>query len=377
MANLTAPRRGFLRLGRLAAFLVACLVLGCEILLNTNNLVPPGDGGIGDGGQPTNQCSAACNPPTCCLSSCSDGGSCCKGTTCLTDSSGGSKCYPTQCQKCGGMTPFCSSDSSCAANCIAPPTCGQTCTSSSTCGADSECHMFSSGAQLCVPLGFQAACNQCSPLDCTFNSSNCTVTCAQPNCCLAPCGTGCCAGTSCLTASDGTQACYPTGCQSCGGMTPLCESNSNCSVTCIAPPTCGQACTSSTNCGIDSTCFTFQNGEAYCVPQAFQTVCNACGTAGCVFYPETCSSVCQEPDGGSCSFDGGSGAADGGGSDSGAIDSGPPPPACLACCQPCHPDGGAACCEGNVCLALDGGAPQCVPSLCQSMCDYGCNYRCP
>lgn len=310
----------------------ASLLLVGLVLWRCDSSVPvypfPDGGSSGAGGGAAmrqTQCSAvACKPPTCCGQAC--GAGCCRGTICSTTG----VCIPDECSAC--------------------------------------------------PSG-----------RCTYNASTCTATCTPPACCLGTCSLDgdCCMGTRCLDSQDGTRRCYPTTCAACGGMRPTCSTSQlSCESTCVAPSTCGRACTGPTECGSGSECHTFLDGSKHCVPNAFQSLCNACGGLGCRLLIATCDIECQRPDAGTPPpFDAGTPPPFDAGSpplvDAGRaqpVDAGPPPPPCLACCSRCAPDAGpqdATCCPGSYCGAAVDGGFFCFPSLCRSSCDDGCSFTCP
>ncbi len=164
-------------------------------------------------------CSAVCAKPACCDSACTGDADCCAGTHCDP----GGRCTPDVCNSCGGMTPVCQVDASCAADCVAPQSCGSSCTSDAECGADSVCKQLDLGGT-CVPKAFDAACAACGSAGCTLRPG-CLVRCgygtsdagACKRCC-EPCAIDgdCCAGAICdSNAASGTPHCIPAACASC------------------------------------------------------------------------------------------------------------------------------------------------------------------
>jgi hypothetical protein len=191
---------------------------------------------------------------------------------------------------------------------------------------------------------------------CRVDFALCTAECALPSSCGERCDADadCASGTLCRPSVTGETRCYPATCASCGGLTPLCSVDDDCSVECIPPERCGSPCSVDADCGADAICYAFSVG-GYCVPAAFESACAPCGLRGCVIDTSECTVICDEADAGT---DGDAGV----------------PSSCGACCAPCASD--ADCCPGTICGRRDGAdETQCLPAECAS-CAYGCSIEC-
>ncbi len=180
-------------------------------------------------------CAGSCTKPECCLADCTADAGCCPGTRCQLSASGVQRCFPTGCDACVGMRPFCKTDAQCGVTCEKPPSCGNTCVGPAECGAGATCKNFTTGP-LCVPAVFDAECQKCA-LGCLFDTPGCAVKCVEPDAgtvdagpppaldagtclaCCSPCSTDgglpCCAGSFCAVGVDGQGKCEPLQCRQC------------------------------------------------------------------------------------------------------------------------------------------------------------------
>jgi len=247
------------------------------------------------------------------------------------------KCVPEACQGCpaGCKVNF----QSCTMECAAPTCCLAPCVTDAECCAGTVCTQEGK----CVP----ELCKGCGA-GCTVNAKTCTAACSPPACCGAPCETDaqCCAGTSCGDAGGGKRSCLPAACAACGGLESACQvDDATCEGRCVAPPSCNDTCKADADCGPGAVCNQFDGGKKKCVPLGYSAACAACG-AHCYFKGETCQVACSQeeltsPDGG----------------------------ACADCCEPCGAK--APCCEGSYCDEDDKGRKVCLPDSCKS-----CKARC-
>lgn len=181
-------------------------------------------------------CTGTCTTPACCLATCTSQADCCAGTKCSLASSGTMKCFPTGCDGCVGMRPYCKTDAQCGVSCEKPPTCGNACSAPAECGPGSTCKSFTGGS-LCVPAVFDTECARC-PMGCLLDKATCSVLCVgidagvedagapddagpQGTCltccsaCVPDAGLGCCAGSTCTVGTDGVGHCTPEACLAC------------------------------------------------------------------------------------------------------------------------------------------------------------------
>lgn len=260
--------------------------------------------------------------------------------------------------------------------CKPPSCCGAACQDGSQCCPGTIC----GPTNRCVP----ASCQSCGEVGCTVDFVLCTAACSKPACCLKACASDgdCCPGARCAANTMGEKRCTPKTCDACDGLTPICQVSAMCDVACAPPPSCGAVCHTDGECGVHSGCHSFLDGAKYCVPDAFQAQCNACGPKGCLFHPDRCEVECapaSPPDLAMSPVDAGAGTdlsasvGDGAAPSEGGL-AGPDGGACKACCQPCVSDGD--CCAGTSCQSDDTGHPLCVPAQCLR-CLYGCSFYCP